>query len=306
MKYRLSLAVFFLGFSTFAQTNSSFDLGQRLYSQSDFTGARNVFQNILNTPSQSLIHGSSLLWLAKTEMALRSFDQASQALETFLSKYPRHPSYNEALYEKGRLFFYQDEFENSILILDEFLKTQPGPELGSNALFWMGEDSFQLGRWEESQVFFRRVIEFYPSSYKVEASRYRLSMIELKIREEELLRLLKWSHEEILNALDEFRRRERAYQQAIQAYQKRILELESGSDQSVRIRQLEEELRLARLNASPSGQRILSPATPATTQTQPTAAPNQTLLRSLQELRAQAEELKKIYDEWEAIHADGR
>jgi hypothetical protein len=58
----------------------------------------------------------------------------------------------------------------------------------------------------------------YPQSFKVEAARYRLSLIEFKRREEQLLRLLKWSHEDFLKTVEEFRRRQAAYEQELAAY----------------------------------------------------------------------------------------
>jgi hypothetical protein len=56
----------------------------------------------------------------------------------------------------------------------------------------------------------------------VEAASYRLSLLEFKKREEELLRLLKWSHEEFLRTVEEYQRREKAYDQALTAYQQRV------------------------------------------------------------------------------------
>jgi tetratricopeptide (TPR) repeat protein len=90
-----------------------------------------------------------------------------------------------------------------------------------NAYFWIGESLYSLGRLEEAERVFARVLRDYPQSYKVEAASYRLSLLEFKKREEELLRLLKWSHEEFLRTVEEYQRREKAYEQALAAYQQR-------------------------------------------------------------------------------------
>ena len=52
-----------------------------------------------------------------------------------------------------------------------------------------------------------------------------MALIERKNIETELLKLLKWSHEESLKTVEEYQRRERSYEQAIVAYQKRIAEM---------------------------------------------------------------------------------
>lgn len=289
-----------------AQANDPLALGQSQYSRLDFAGARQTFQRILDTPSLGSQHPDALLWLARTEMALKAYANASRLLEEFLQKHPAHRLAGEALYEKGRLLHYTEDHENALLALDAFLKLEPPPELTANALFWMGESALALGRWEQAQVLYRTVVERYPMSYKVEASRYRLAMIDMRLREEELLRLLRWSHEELINSLEEFRRRERAYQQAVQAYQRRILELER-SDLAERVKQLEQELREAR--AARGSFPIQRPATmPTDTSAQSneaapaTPAPDVSVLRALQELKAQAEELKRFYDDWEAMN----
>jgi len=54
---------------------------------------------------------------------------------------------------------------------------------------------------------------------------YRLALIDQKQIEAELLELLKWTHEEALNTMEEYQRRERSYEQALISYQKRIADM---------------------------------------------------------------------------------
>jgi hypothetical protein len=68
-------------------------------------------------------------------------------------------------------------------------------------------------------------VEQYPQSVKYEASSYRLALINQKKVEVELLSILKWTHEESLKTVEEYQRRERTYDQAIIAYQKKIAEM---------------------------------------------------------------------------------
>ena len=73
----------------------------------------------------------------------------------------------------------------------------------------------------------KMVIDDYPSSPKREASAYRLEIIDQRKREEELLQLLKVTHEESLKAAEDYEKKVRRYEQAILAHQKRIMELEA-------------------------------------------------------------------------------
>lgn len=299
--------VFFMLLGSIGFTQDLLIRGQNQYAQQDFIGARKTFSEILERSDLASLHPNSLLWLTRTEMSLKAWNQASALVEKFLQTYPTHALAKEALYEKGRILYFLEDYENALMTFDAFLQTEPNPEFTANSLFWMAESAYSLGRWEESQVLYRRVVEFFPTSYKVEASRYRLAMIEMKLREEELLRLLRWSHEELLNSLDEFRRRERAYQQAIQAYQRRILDLEK-TDLSARVRQLEQQLQEAQANRL----RVRTPAPEASqpesppTNNESTSAVTASNLRILQEIKARAEELKRFYEDWEVFNASGR
>jgi polyhydroxyalkanoate synthesis regulator phasin len=81
---------------------------------------------------------------------------------------------------------------------------------------------------------FQKVVEGYPTSFKITDARYHLSLIEFKKREDELLKLLKWSHEEALRVTEEYRRREKAYEQAISVYQRRLSAAGQGAQSATR------------------------------------------------------------------------
>jgi TolA-binding protein len=89
----------------------------------------------------------------------------------------------------------------------------------------MGECLYSLGQLNKAQDVFSQIVEQYPQSVKYEASSYRLALINQKKIEVELLAILKWTHEESLKTVEEYQRRERTYDQAIIAYQKKIAEM---------------------------------------------------------------------------------
>ena len=172
--------------------------------------------------AESPVKAEAYYWVARSYMALSMYDEAARNLELFLSSYPDHRLHSEALYQKGRLLLLQGEPENAILLLEQFLKRYPDHDLVANALYWIGESLYSLGRLDEAARVFARVLEEYPRSFKVSDAEYRLSLIEFKKRENELMKLLKWSHEETLRVTEEFERREKAYEQAVAVYQRRL------------------------------------------------------------------------------------
>lgn len=161
-------------------------------------------------------------WISRAYMAIGNYEEASRDLEYFLANYPAHPYISDALYQKGRLLYLQGDPESAIQALDRFITEYPDSDFAGSAYFWLGECLFSLGQLEEAARVFNKVIVEHPKSVKLEAARYRLALIEFKKRENELLKLLQWSHEEALKSVEEFRRREKAYEQAIAVYQKKL------------------------------------------------------------------------------------
>jgi TolA-binding protein len=227
----ISLYLIILPFSVYGQSqlpDASLNRGLALFRENDFGQAILFFENLAAEAKGTVVEADATFWLAKSLLAVRDLDRAASALEYFLSAFPEHPAYPEAFYQKGRLLYLQGEHESSILVLEEYIRVYPQMDFIPNAYYWIGESLYALGYLDEAAKVFNTVVETYPKSFKVEAARYRLSLITFKKRENELMKLLKWSHEETLKTIEEFQRRERAYEQAVAAYQRQIATLKQG------------------------------------------------------------------------------
>jgi TolA-binding protein len=216
--------------------------GMQYFQRGQFQQAIVNFRNIILDPAQEKYHGDAFFWLARTYIVLEQLDDAERSLESFLLNYPDHVYYSEALYLKGRLLFMQDELENSIQVFQNFINTYPKSKFVPNAYFWVGEALFLLGNFDSSMKIFQVLLQQYPQSVKIEAAKYRIDLIKLKRRENELLKLLKMSHEELLKTLEEFQKKERTYEQAIAAYQKKLA-ASGQADRDKEILRLQEQLQ---------------------------------------------------------------
>ena len=196
--------------------------GIKFYRAGQFQQAIVIFRNIILDPAMENSHGDAFFWLSKSYIVLEQLDDAERSLESYLLNYPDHPFYSEGSYLKGRLLFMQDDLESAIQVFQSFISNYPKSKFISNAYFWVGESLFLLGNFDSAMKIFQVLIQEYPKSVKIEAANYRISLIKLKRRENELLRLLKMSHEELLKTLEEFQKKERTYEQAISAYQKKL------------------------------------------------------------------------------------
>jgi TolA-binding protein len=208
--------------------------GKGYFQAGNFEEAILQFREIIVDPDMESFHGEAYFWTARAYIALNQYDKAEKNLEFFLINYPDHPLYPESFYQKGRLLFLQKEYEKTIQILYNFIETFENNPYVANAYYWIGESLYSLGHLDDAETVFTHVVQEYPSSFKVEASKYRISIIQLKYREQELLKFLKWSHEEALKALEEYQIREKTYEQALAAYQKKLTEYaESGVEAKI-------------------------------------------------------------------------
>jgi len=211
---------------------SDFDEGMRLFRDGQYEQAIPRFRAFIQDPAAAVSRPEVYLLLAKSAMAVGMLDDAEKSLEYYLATFGGAPDYPEALYQKGRLLYLQEQYEESIQALQSFISANPSSTFASSAWYWVGESLASLGRMDEAERVFQKIVTDYPSSVKVEAAQYRISVIRLQKKEIELARLLKWSHEDFLKSIEEFQRRERTYEQAIEAYQKKMGPL--GADQDPR------------------------------------------------------------------------
>ena len=237
-----------------------FDKGKTYYSNGQYLEALYFFNELIDEDYSDYM-GDAYFWSAKSYLAAGEIDNAEINLEYFLLNYPRNLNYEEGFYFKGRILFIQKEYEKSLELFNRFIRTNPFSPFASNAYYWIGDCLYNTGNFDEALDVFEKVVRDYPSSFKLEAAQYKISLIDYRFREEELLRLIRWSHEESMRTIEDYRNREKNFLLTIEAYQKRIVELEGGEtgigdDTLERLNTAAQQLEdyLKKLDESASGQ----------------------------------------------------
>ena len=206
--------------------------GILLYGQGNWDEAISALQPVRVSANKTMA-GEAFFWTALARLSGGNYEQTVNDIESLEIIDPQSRRITESGYHKGRALFYLNRYDEAIISLGKYTASF-GPDSAltdqdiskkAAALYWIGESLYAAGQFDKASDVFYYIITEYPQSAKYEASAYRIELIGQKKIEAELLELLKWSHEDALRIMDDYQRRERAYDQAILSYQKRINDL---------------------------------------------------------------------------------
>ncbi|OHD22086.1 MAG: hypothetical protein A2Y38_12585 [Spirochaetes bacterium GWB1_59_5] len=219
--------------------------GIELFANARYSEALPIFDALFLDPHSGTLRAEGAYWSSMTLLASGDPASAEKAIESFLVAFPGHERTPELIYQKARATFLQKDYERAVSLFQSYITAFPSGEQVPASVFWSAESLYSMGRLQDAEKLYRAIGERYPDSVKAEAAKYRLSLIQFKYREDELLTLLKWSHEESLRIIEEFQRREKSYEQALEVYQKRYGEAKRGVAQTQA--SLEEQVSSLRL-----------------------------------------------------------
>src|SRR5690606_17565766 len=149
--------------------------------------------------------------------SLSRWDEASRSFDAFLAQYPSDRNAVEAEYLRSRIYYLVEDYESAIQLFARFIQRYPTSPFVPNAYYWTAESFYSQGNLAEAKQVYQLIVNNYESSSRFEAAQYRLEVLDLKQKEQELIQLLRWTQEESIKLTQEFRHQEQAYQQAIQS-----------------------------------------------------------------------------------------
>ncbi|MDR0784889.1 MAG: tetratricopeptide repeat protein [Treponema sp.] len=227
------LCVIASGGTAFSQASAVLETGLNLYAGGKWKESISVLRQVRDGDAAPEQKAEAAYWTALAELADSDYGGAIKDLNDLEQTSWNDPRKQEIPYHKGRCFYYLGQFDDALVLLKNYadrILDDTADNIGrkSAALYWTGECLYSLGYFDKAQDIFLTITQKYPQSAKYEAAFYRVALINQKKIELELLDILKQSHEESLKMIEEYQRRERTYDQALIAYQKRITALEAS------------------------------------------------------------------------------
>jgi soluble lytic murein transglycosylase len=97
--------------------------------------------------------------------ALKRPEMANQLRQKLIQDYPNAPATREYRWQTAQKLAAQSQIEAAWQWTAPIVATHPDLEFAPKAIFWAGKWADQLGKEEEAQAAFQKVINFYPQSY---------------------------------------------------------------------------------------------------------------------------------------------
>ena len=239
-QFSIILGLLLLAQGLGAQSNGNsqylliFQEGSRSYGEMRMFEAAAQFRNAQEISKNANDWAQATYWVILTELAMGDYGSAIRDMDELDRVVPKSSFARDMAYHRARAYYNQGYFEDALIYFKRYNDSVPAGDNDAEdrkaaAFFWMGECLYSMGQFGEAEKFYSWVIAKYPNSPKVEVSGYRIDLIKQKKIEAELLSLLRWSHEESLRNSEENQRKIRTYENALNAYQRKIAELTQGA-----------------------------------------------------------------------------
>jgi TolA-binding protein len=212
----------------------SFKNGTTFFQESRWMEAAAQFRYAQEITRNTNDWSEALYWTIMSELAVADYGSALRDMDELEKTAPKNAHTTDIVYHRARAYYYLGYYEDALVMFNRFCGVSDDDDLRkASAFFWMGECLYSMGQLEKAEQFYDWIIARYPSSPKCELSSYRIDLIKQKKIENELLTLLKWTHEEALRNSEEYQRGISNYEQSINASQNSVERADGDSKEAV-------------------------------------------------------------------------
>lgn len=141
------------------KTDAQLRLGDSYYALRRFDAAARSYR-----AAGSFGEAYAAIQVAKALQAGRSFGDALDAYQQFLSKYPNSEFVPEAWYQTGNIHLLERRNLEAIAAFTQITRNHPYSDLAPKALYGIGSAAFNQKDYEQSFLAYRAILERYPQS----------------------------------------------------------------------------------------------------------------------------------------------
>ena len=140
--------------------------GKAFYYQREYVKAERKFKELLTVESDPEKLVEVNLWLGKTELQLRNFDEGIKLLNQTASdaiKIERDDIFSEAVIKQIGFLIYKERFAEAIDRCNEFLKNSTNNERNAEVAFELGKFYYKNDDFEKASAAFKSVLTYSPA-----------------------------------------------------------------------------------------------------------------------------------------------
>lgn len=141
-------------------------LGKSFYYQKNYLKAERKFQELIATRPESDLILETELWIGKTQMRLKKYDDGLAMLETVKNKSIEEGEddfITEAFLEEIKYKIAQEDYAGAITASNDYLKQSDDDEINAEIEFELGKLYREVNDLENAITSFRKVFDYSPS-----------------------------------------------------------------------------------------------------------------------------------------------
>lgn len=141
-------------------------LGKSFYYEKNYLKALRQFQTLIATQPESDLILETELWIGKTQMRLKQYDDALTMLETVKQKASEEGEdefLTEAFLEELKYKISQEDYAGAISASNDYLKQSDNDEINAEIVFELGKLDEKENNLEDAITAFKKVFDYSPS-----------------------------------------------------------------------------------------------------------------------------------------------
>ena len=151
MKIKILFAIFIISLSVLPAQQEIFSKAMESYNYQDYSGAYNLFKNIIEkNPFENEVYNSSIYYAAQCLIALEQKDGAASLLNRFVKEHFASNFRDKALFQLGTLYYELGKYDAARETLLDIIDYHKESSHFGSANYWIGETYVKQGKLNEA------------------------------------------------------------------------------------------------------------------------------------------------------------
>lgn len=137
--------------------------GKAYYYQRNYLKALRKFRELLAKESESELIPETELWIAKTQLQMKSYNEGLELLKTIIEKYPKKNELIVQCYiEEIKYYYFIEDYNKAIELANALVSVSKNSTLKAQTMYFIGDLYTKLENYEEALKAYKAVFDYSP------------------------------------------------------------------------------------------------------------------------------------------------